>query len=218
MDILMALRKSELFNHIDDRLLLSIRDQFTEKKYPKSQFVFQQWDKADRLYIILSGQVSVQMHGMDGKDITIATLHPGSIFGEFALLDDQPRSASILVDKDVNLASLSKHTFNNLIETHPTLLKNMLKRLIGHLRKSNDQMESLVNLTLSQRTAKILLELYEKEGRVINVTQQKLSERLFASREKVNASLRALENNGSIKRGHRKIEILSIESLTQLQL
>lgn len=217
MDIVAAIKKSDLFNSVEDMAIASIQSQFIEKKYLKNQFVFQQWDEADRLYIILSGLASIQMHGMDGKDITIATLHPGSIFGEFALIDDQARSASVIIDQDAKIASMSKTAFKNLIETNQIISKNMLKHLIGHLRKSNDQMESLVNLTLSQRTAKILLELYEKEGRVINVTQKKLSERLFASREKVNASLKALENQGSIKRGHRKIEIISVEGLSQLQ-
>ena len=217
MDIVAAIKKSDLFNGVEDMAIASIQSQFIEKKYLKDQFVFQQWDEADRLYIILSGLASIQMHGIDGKDITIATLHPGSIFGEFALIDDQARSASVIIDQDAKIASMSKTAFKKLIETNQIISKNMLKCLIGHLRKSNDQMESLVNLTLSQRTAKILLELYEKEGRVINVTQQKLSERLFASREKVNASLKALENSGSIKRGHRKIEIISVEGLSELQ-
>jgi len=214
--IFSVLKKHPLFKKLDENTLFTISSLFSIKSYGIGQYVFQQYDEADRLYIIISGQASIETVSLDGKIIIIAQLSTGHIFGEFALIDNHPRSASVLITHSARLASLSGYAFLKLMNEHPSISKAMLQTLVKHIRHSNDQIESLVNLSLLQRTAKLLLTMNRTEENVINVTQKKLSEQLFASREKVNAKLKELEEIGSIKRGHRKIEIISENRLSML--
>lgn len=215
-DIYSILRNHALYKELDERTIKEIASLFISKSYQLDQYVFQQFDEPDRLYIVLSGQVAIQTHGNDGKIVTLSTLGPGNIFGEFALIDHQPRSASVVVTKKANLASLTGVTFQNLLVQHPAISKGMLKALVQHLRHSNNQIESLVSHSLLQRTANHLLNLSRLEGSILRITQKTLSDQLFASREKVNAKLKELEKKGAIRRGHRKIEILSESRLSNI--
>lgn len=210
------LKRNSLFGQLDHQTLDNLAKQFSDKKYNAGQLVFQQWNEAKRLYIIVSGKISIETYSLDGKVIKIASLGSGDIFGEFSLVDKKPRSASAVAMVETHLASLSADIFDSFIDAHPSVIKSMLIALVDHIRKSNDQIESLVSLSLLQRTSKLLLNLNEKEGSLLSVTQKQLSEQLFASREKVNAKLKELELKGAIKRGHRKIEIISTETLQRL--
>jgi len=207
--IKLVLKNQVLFSGLDDQTLDNLALQFTTKVYNKGQYVFQQWDEASRLYILLTGQVSIEMHGNDGKTIKIMSLDSGNIFGEYSILDNLPRSASVVVTQQAKLASISGLSFQNLLDSEPSLARNMLRVLVGHIRKSNGHIESIVSLSLLQRTAEILLSMSEKDGKLLRITQKELSQKLYASREKVNAKLKKLETRGAIKRGHQKIEILS---------
>ena len=205
-----------LFKHLSETVIAAIAAQFVQKKYETGQYIFQQGDKADRLYLILSGQISVETYSLNGKPIKITTLGTGSVFGEFALIDEASRSASIVVTRKTELASLSALMFKKILNKHPSISHNMLRILVTHLRSSNKQIESLVSKSLLQRTANLLIELNKLEGPIIRLTQKQLSEKLFASREKVNFQLKKLEEKNAIKRGHRMIEILSINILQQI--
>ena len=87
--------------------------------------------------------------------------------------------------------------------------------LVARLRSTNNQVESLVTLTLLQRTAKLLLQISEKTGPEVKTTQTELADRLFATREKVNSKLKELERMGAIKTGHGMILIKDISRLSE---
>ena len=208
-----ALSANRLFAGLGSDYLAQLSPHFVEKTYPVGNYVFQQWDAPNRLYIVLSGKLSIETHGPDGKIITLGVLGPEDVFGEFALIDKRPRSASVIVTESARLGSISKMTFDQLIMEHPIILKNMLNLLVGHLRTSNDQIESLVNLTLMQRTAKLIHTMSVNDAQEIKITQKALSERLYASREKVNTKLKELDSMGAITRGRGRITVLSKEAL-----
>ena len=213
IDVRSILKEHFLFGGLSDQDLEKLLTQFSTRSYKTGQYVFHQWDEADRLYVILSGKVSIEIITAEGKVVKITSLGPGSLFGEFALLDDLPRSASVVISSDAILASLSAHVFQTLIDDQPSITKGLLKHLVKNIRNSNVELEGLVTFSLLQRTAKLLLRLSGMEGDQIKITQRQLGEMLFASREKVNAKLKELEKQGAIRRKHRRIEILSRDKL-----
>ena len=85
--------------------------------------------------------------------------------------------------------------------------------LVERLRNTNHQVESLVTMTLLQRTARLLLQISGEYGPEIKTTQAELAQRLYATREKVNTKLKQLERLGSIKIGHGKILIKDASKL-----
>jgi len=205
-----------LFGVLPGKAIADLARQFSIKKYAKNQYVFHQDDQARRLYVILTGEVSIETVNLDGKMTKITHLGTGEIFGEFALIDEEGRSASALIAKPTNLASLPGQIFHDLIETYPEFSKKLLAGLVARLRGSNHQVESLVTLSLLQRTAQLLLKMSEQSGPEIKSTQIELSERLFATREKVNTKLKELERMGAIKTGHGKILVKDGQRLEAL--
>ncbi len=205
-----------LFGVLPGKVIADLAPKFSIKKYAKNQYVFHQDDQARRLYVILIGEVSVETINLDGNMTKITHLGAGEIFGEFALIDDEGRSASALIVKPSSLASLPGQIFHNLIETYPEFSKKLLAGLVARLRGSNRQVESLVTLSLLQRTAQLLLKMSELSGPEIQSTQVELSERLFATREKVNTKLKELERMGVIKTGHGRITIINKDNLASI--
>lgn len=209
-DILM---RHWLFGVLPGRTIADLSHQFATKRYKKDQFIFHQEDKADRLYVILDGEISIESYQSDGQMTKITHLHGGEIFGEFALIDEMGRSASARIVKPSTLASLKGSVFDKLLTEHPGFSRKMLHVLVGRVRATNEQVSSLVTMNLLQRTARLLLQLQGLQGNDIKITQTELSERLFASREKVNVKLKELEQLGAIETGHGQIRIRNTEAL-----
>ena len=196
-----------LFSVLPGRVISNLSNQFYTRKYLKDQYVFHQDDEARNLFVIIAGEVSIESINLDGKVTKISQLREGDIFGEFALIDGECRSASANVVKKSVLASLSSNVFFTLIEDYPAFSKTLMKVLVARLRGSNQQVESLVTMSLLQRTAQILLSISSRSGPEISITQNILADQLYATREKVNSKLKELERLGAIKTGHGKIII-----------
>jgi len=205
-----------LFGVLPGKIIAELSQQFSTKTYKKDAYVFHQDDQARRLYVILEGEVSVETVNIDGKMTKITHLNDGEIFGEFALIDEDGRSASARVVKSSVLASLPGSVFHDLLQDFPAFSKKLLAVLVARLRGANQQVESLVTLSLLQRTAQLLLFINDQTGPEIRSTQTELAERLFATREKVNTKLKELERMDAIEIGHGKIKILDSGRLSEL--
>ena len=139
-----------LFGSLPERTRSDLISKFSVKKYKAKNFVFHQDDKAERLYVILDGEISVETTSMSGKVTKITHLSKGEIFGEFALIDEGLRSASAIIVRPTTLASLSAQAFHHIMEEQPGFAKSLLCVLVAHIRQSNQQIESLVTLSLFQ--------------------------------------------------------------------
>jgi len=208
-----------LFSVLPGKVIANLSNQFSTRQYKKGQYIFHQDDAANRLFVILKGEVSIETVSLEGKVTKISHLNENEIFGEFALVDRKGRSASAKAIKSSTLASLPDNVFDDLLNRYPEFTKNLLKILVTRLRDTNKQVESIVTLSLIQRTAHLLLDIAGKTGPEIQTTQTELAERLFATREKVNSKLKQLERIGAIKTGHGKILVRNADLLlAQLQL
>ena len=203
-----------LFGVLPGKVIANLSHQFTTRIYKKGQQIFLQEDLADRLFVILDGEVSIETLSLEGKVVRISQLYKNEIFGELALIDNKGRSASALAVRSTTLASLPAPVFYELLKSYPGFSNNLLSVLVDRLRATNQQVESLVALTLMQRTAQLLLQLSKKAGPEIHITQTDLAERLFATREKVNAKLKELERIGAIQTGRGVILINNVDKLS----
>lgn len=204
-----------LFGALPGNVIADLSFHFSSRKYDKGQYVFHQDDEARHLFVILEGEVSIETISMDGKITKISQLNANDIFGELALIDRKGRSASAQIAKSSIISSLRKQIFYDLLEHYPSFSKKLLGVLVARLRNTNDQVESLVTLTLLQRTAQLLLQISRKTGPEIKITQNELAERLFATREKVNSKLKELERLNAIQTGHGKILIKNKSRLSE---
>lgn len=205
-----------LFGTLPGERIVNLTYQFSSREYKTGQYVFHQDDKADQLFVIIEGEVSIETVNIDGKVTILTHLHKGDVFGEFGLLDSRLRSASAHIIRPTILAALSVQSFDDLIANNPDFAKKLMTGLVKRLRESNEQIESIVTKSLLQRTVQCLLQISSHQGPELLITQTGLADRLFATRERVNSKLKHLERLGAIKTGHGKILIKDVERLLSI--
>jgi CRP-like cAMP-binding protein len=142
-ELVILLRQIELFQGVDSRELHLISAQMTEQSYDAGAVVFQEGDVGDRLFVILTGTMHVYVE-REGKTITYALMRAGECFGEMALIEDAPRSATIRAEAPAHCLTLSKQDFLHLIQRHPQIALTIMKSLCQRLRHTNELLQQYV--------------------------------------------------------------------------
>jgi CRP-like cAMP-binding protein len=149
-----ALQQCALFRHVDvaglDACLACLR----LRRYRKDETVFHQGDPGDALYVVASGLVKVVLPSPDtGEPAILATLRPGQFFGELAMLDGEPHSASVVALEPTEALVLGRDDFERLFEAEPSIRRSLVLALTGELRRLTDHVEALHFLDLPGRLA-----------------------------------------------------------------
>lgn len=179
------------------------------RKLPRQALVVSEGDRTDSLYIILSGKVKVFLAD-ETRQLTLRTLGPGDYFGEM-VLDEGPRSASVITLEPSTFAVVSREAFEAFISSRPDFTIRLIKKLIHLTRALTSNVRSLALLDVYGRVARLLLELaVERDGkRVIpeKLTQREIANRVGASREMIGLILRDLSVGGYISVSGKEITI-----------
>ena len=193
------------------------------KSFAKDSMVFRQGDDGDALYGIASGSIRIFASDLGGNEIFLNILGPGDTFGEIALVDGLPRTASALVVEKSTLVVIPRHRFLAYLESHPDLAIHLMKLMCERLRWVSDLVEESMFLTGPARLAKRLVSLAEIHGRPgsdgdieVSMSQSELSHFLGISRQIVNQYLNTWSDEGlvSLRRGH--IAIRDMEKLKNI--
>lgn len=116
-------------------------------RFSDGEDIVKQGEAGDTMYVIRSGKVRIYRDA-DGAETTLATLAQGDFFGELALFDDKPRSASAQCVGDVEVRAITKSEFDSL--TCDPLVKEVVSKLASHIRAMDDSFEKL-SLEADQR-------------------------------------------------------------------
>jgi CRP-like cAMP-binding protein len=111
--------------------------------YKKGHILFKEGDEGEEMYIIQSGRVAIKKKVKDAE-ATLAILEKGDFFGEMAILDRAPRSATAEVSEDGDLIVISSETFGDMIKANPEIAIRMLRKQSIRLRETNKQLEAAV--------------------------------------------------------------------------
>src|SRR6185436_2134689 len=106
-----VLKAVPLFSSFPEDQLRMLAAVVTRKSATRSTTVMAGGDATDSLYIVLSGRLKVMMSDADGKEVILSILGPGEFFGEMGLIDDSPRSASVVTIEPCELLSIAKRDF-----------------------------------------------------------------------------------------------------------
>ena len=159
----------------------------------------------DGLYIVYSGRVKVVMYGANGREVTLAILRPGEVFGELSMLDGAPRSATVVAMSDAQLLALPREDFMRHLERNPQTALNLLGELARRLRRADETIVGLALQDVEVRLVRTLMRLAHEEGGVRSQdglvlrrrpTQQELANMVGSSRETVSRTLAAMARQG----------------------
>jgi CRP-like cAMP-binding protein len=117
-----------------------------KRKFKKGQIIFSEDSEGDGMYIIESGKVRVYKTagGKEKKEIELCTLGPKGMFGEMAMIDDNPRSASVQAVAPTVCTVITRNTFEVQLEHIPTWMVSMIKILVLRLRETNDKLRTII--------------------------------------------------------------------------
>jgi len=121
----------------------SIQEAMETVELKDGEVLFQRGDPGDAFYVVESGKVRIFTEDEEGREITLNTLGEGDPFGELALVDDRPRSASVGADGPATLRRLSRADFLSLIHTSPELTNVVIGLLSERTRHMTDYIERL---------------------------------------------------------------------------
>ena len=137
------LRSIPLFKDLSDSDLALLGNLAIEKPVPKGTVMFTEGQEGDSLYLIESGRVKVFIGDEDGREIILKILGPGDFFGEMALIDKQPRSASVSTLESSTFRILSHQAFEICIEKAPRIAAIVMQALAKRLRDADRKISTL---------------------------------------------------------------------------
>lgn len=191
------------FSDLTDHELETIQNHAITRVYPRNSIIINEGDISDSVYFILEGKVKVYLSDDDGKEVVLNTQGPGEYFGELALLDKAPRSASVITTEKTMLSLITKTDFSDCISKHPDIAIRIMHALVKRLRGLTDDVKSLALMDVYGRVARALLKLAEPQnGQLIikdKLTHQDIADRVGSSREMVTRIMKDLRTGGYIQ-------------------
>lgn len=159
-----VIKNVPLFSDLTDQELDLLEVSGSRRKVPTKNLVFQEGEAGEVLLIILSGKVKVLLSGKDGQEFILAMLGPGNFFGEMAILESAPRSASVMTVEPSEFLLLNQKDITALLIKYPGMALKILKNLSQRLRRTNEQIRSLVMFDIYGRVGRCLVNLAEAQG------------------------------------------------------
>jgi len=187
------------------------------------QIVIGHQDRTSDAFVVLEGSVRVELHSLSGRDIFLADIGPGGLVGEFAALDDQPRSASVTAIDSSVLACIPGAIFKATVNGDPASAEWMARRLVRQIRLLTERVFELNALAVRNRLHCELLRLSLDAGVAENraeiapaPTHVELANRIGSHREAVTRELQYLQAEGIVVRDGRKLAMNDVARLAEI--
>ena len=206
-----VLNSINIFSELSEKECLKFQKFFKPRNYLKNSMIILEEEYGDLVFVVHTGTIKITRVNDEGKEVILALLGPGEIFGELAILDGEARSANALAQENCQLLAINKEDFLEILKNNFSVSYNLLCELAKRLRKSDQQIEALSLSDAEHRIGVSLLNLAEDMGviRKGKVTiqnlpfQQDIANMAGTSRETVSRVLKLLENKSMISKvGH----------------
>ena len=216
-----ALRACGLFGAAGEEILDALVHVLRVRRFRRGETVFHQGDPGDALFVMASGSVKVVLPSELGPEPAIvAILGPGEFFGELAILDGAPHSATIVAFEPIETLVLHRDAFLGLIDTDPALRRALLASLATEIRRLTGHVEDLHFRDLPGRLASRILRLVEREPVAAGgvriawpYTQSELAGMIGGSRQSVNRLLADLTEQGLVRVERDHLVVFDVERL-----
>ena len=199
------------FSGLAEDDLEQIAEHATPESFRRGALIISDGDPADALYVVINGRVKVYLGSDDGKEVVLTILGPGESFGEIALLDEEPRSASVAAMEKTTVLVIRRDRFLELLRENSDLSWAMIRSLSHLVRRLTGSVQSLALNDVYRRIVEILEQrgVFEGEVRVINerLTHQLLADMVGASREMVSRIMSDLVKGGYLTVSRDQIRI-----------
>jgi len=211
------------FSGLDEAGLESVGRTVRSRRFRRGEVIFHQGDPGDALFIVMSGSIKISLPSDTGDEAILATLRPGDFFGELALLDGAPRSASASALTPTEAVILPRDRFRELIATETGFRDALLASIAGELRRLTTHVEELHFLDITGRLAARLVRLAQEGGTPAadgsirlhtNLTQADLAAMVGCTRQSVNKLLGQFTDDGLLRLERDGIVVTDLNGLS----
>jgi CRP-like cAMP-binding protein len=214
-----VIERDSLFRGLAGALHERIAALAMRRAYAEGAIIFMRGDPGDSLCGVVRGRVRISVSRPGGKEVFLNIMTPGETFGEIALLDGEPRTATATAMVRTELFIIPREQFLHLLGSEPQLAAHLIQLLCRRVRWTAQLMEDSALLTVPARVAKRLLSLARLHGRQtasgtkLNISQEELAQFLGLSRQIVNQHLQGWKAKGWILAGRGNVTIANVLAL-----
>ncbi len=214
------LRQIALLADLPDEILATLATQLHIKEYKKNETVVLKGQPSSELFFLFKGRLKVVDYSENGKEIAFMHINAGSHFGELALIDSKPRSASIVTTEPSMVAYLPSTDAKKLMYTNPSVSEKLLTQLASIIRQNNERIMLLGSASATNRINILLLKYAKQDDQNLIIeklpTQNEIATMTNTTRETVSRTLAQLTEKGLIKKEGKRIIIISPKELEKL--
>jgi CRP/FNR family cyclic AMP-dependent transcriptional regulator len=200
----------DLFRDLSERDMADLDRVTTITAVPRGRVFYEPEDVSQVLFLIREGRVQIYRISPEGKKLVIATLGPGALFGEMALLGQQMQNAFAEALDDCRIFVMSRADLERLILNQPSVGQRVLETTGKRLRDAEKRLEDMAFKSIPARLASLLLRMSaeQRSDEVVGMTHQDLAETVGTYRETATQVLNDMKADGLIEIGRKRIKIL----------
>ena len=213
------LGRTRLFRGLPPATIQQISALSIQRSYSIGAIVFSQADPGDALYGVVTGNIRISVSSPSGREVFLNIMEPGDTFGEIALLDGRPRSATASAAAPSELILITRNHFLELLKREPALVNHVVQLLCERIRWTSGLAEESALLSVPERVARRLVTLGQLHGREtangveLRISQEEMARFLGLSRQAVNQYLQNWKVRGWLTLSRGKIVILDQHAL-----
>jgi len=213
-------RRAQLFTGLSPEEVSRVADHARALRRGRGEFIYVPGDRADCVYVVRQGRVKLSVLSDSGKEIAIDIIQPGEILGEFALLDDSPRSNMAQALDEVVLWAFDKRDFTNLLMSRPKLAMSYIRLVGKRRRRMEKKLSDVTSKAVSARVCELLHELAvdgpeppAADDCLVPLTHHDVASLIGAARQTTTSVLNDMERRGVIELGRGWVRIKCLKDL-----
>lgn len=223
-DKLWYLKRINLFKAMNADEMMDIAQRTTMKNYRKKEIIYLPGQPGQHIYLLKKGVVKISRMTPEGRELTLALLRPGEIFGELEALGEKGGGSQAEAHSDVMICILNRKDLIGLMQSKPEL-GIRLSKIIGFRRQVvENRMENLIFRSVPQRLSSLFIELKDDFGEEQNgkwkinipLTHEDVANLIGAARATVSEAITEFKNGGLIETSGKYFFIRDIDSLKSI--
>ncbi|MBI5038863.1 MAG: Crp/Fnr family transcriptional regulator [Nitrospirae bacterium] len=209
------LKQIKLFSDLSDEDMKTMEAMTRMEFVRKRQIVYIPGDPGNSVYILKKGRIKISRLMEDGRELTLAILEPGEIFGEIDALENTSRDTMAAAMDDSNICVMRKEDFEKFLRMKPDIPIKLTKLIGLRLKRIENRIENLLYKDVPSRLARILLDLVDEAHYddnmevclIARLTHQELANLIASTRETVSLTLGEFRDKGLIEFNRKEIVI-----------
>lgn len=213
-----------LLGQVTDATRQALKSRWVERRYESGQLILDVNDPSEDVLVLLEGAARVANFSAKGREVSFSNIPEGDLFGEFAVIDGAPRSASVVALEDSRIAFIGKSHFLDLLAAHSDLSLALMRNLVDKLRELTRRVSEFTALKADDRIRLELLRLFQNveaaDGSATlpkPPTQSEIAAFVFTNREAVAREIGKMKKLKLIERRGRGLHVPSVDAIGDYQ-